>query len=119
MTLYNPNVGPVVSGYAAHSDGKVYLVTAGDGQLWVDVGNINSSNYGGWINVYYSDLKLNEEFLCENGNGAQLTMKASGANRCRWHIRPPAPISQAHPAHNWPGRRLFLGGPLSSSWMRR
>jgi hypothetical protein len=86
-TLYNPTAGVPGPVYAAHSDGKVYAVTAGDGQLWVQDGGINSSTYGSWVNIYYSNLKLSEELLCENGNGAQLSVNDSGASSCRWEER--------------------------------
>jgi hypothetical protein len=76
VELTNPTYS---ANYAATSSGGIDLKASGDGQIWVQVGPINSSSYGNLVNVYYSDAQGGEAYVaCDTGNsGGDLFMMIS------------------------------------------
>ena len=74
VEIGNPNVS---GDYAADGNEEVKDVTSGNGQIWVQVGQIdNSSDYGMLANLYWTnqDQGGDVHFLTDDGSGGQLNV---------------------------------------------
>ena len=71
--------------YRSDSQGLAVIEATGggDGQVWVQLGDLNGSNLGAvLINVYASDKLGQTEEVCSSGSGGQLFLVEPGS--CRW-----------------------------------
>jgi hypothetical protein len=74
VEIGNPNV---TGDYASDSSEFVNDVTSGNGQVWVQYGQIdNSGDYGMLVNLYQTlnNSDNSVSYLVDNGNGGQLEL---------------------------------------------